>query len=79
MAMVELLDVLPETHPQRNAIIEQLRAHVKGLTSYQSAQGFWHQVTDRNDSYLETFATAIYAYCFAPTGFIHQITSGLEI
>lgn len=51
--------------PQRNAIIEQLRAHVKGLTTYQSGRGFWHQVIDRNDSYLETSATAIYAYCFA--------------
>jgi unsaturated rhamnogalacturonyl hydrolase len=65
MAMVELLDVLPENHPQRNAIIEQLRAHAKGLIAYQSGQGFWHQVLDRNDSYLETSATAIYSYCLA--------------
>jgi unsaturated rhamnogalacturonyl hydrolase len=65
MAMVELLDVLPESHPQRSAIIEQLRAHAKGLIAYQSGQGFWHQVLDRNDSYLETSATAIYSYCLA--------------
>jgi unsaturated rhamnogalacturonyl hydrolase len=60
-----LLDVLPENHPQRNAVIEQLRAHAKGLISYQSGQGFWHQLLDRNDSYLETSATAIYSYCLA--------------
>jgi rhamnogalacturonyl hydrolase YesR len=65
MAMVELLDVLPETHAARKAIIEQLQAHVKGLTYYQSDKGFWHQLLDKNDSYLETSATAIYAYCFA--------------
>jgi rhamnogalacturonyl hydrolase YesR len=65
MAMVELLDVLPEAHPQRNAVIEQLRAHAKGLAMYQSGDGFWHQLLDRNDSYLETSATAIYAYCLA--------------
>jgi unsaturated rhamnogalacturonyl hydrolase len=65
MAMVELLDVLPETHPQRSAVIEQLRAHAKGLVAYQSGEGFWHQLLDRNDSYLETSATAIYSYCLA--------------
>ncbi len=65
LTMVELLDVLPEDYPQRNAIIEQLKAHVKGLAAYQSGEGFWHQLLDRSDSYLETSATAIYAYCVA--------------
>ncbi len=65
MAMTELLDVLPEDHPGRNKVLEQLRAHVSGLASYQSGQGYWHQLLDKNDSYLETSATAIYAYCFA--------------
>ena len=32
---------------------------------YQDGTGFWHQLLDRNDSYLETSATAIYAYCIA--------------
>jgi rhamnogalacturonyl hydrolase YesR len=63
--MVELLDVLPETHPGRKQVIDQLQAHAKGLASYQSGDGFWHQLLDRPDSYLETSATAIYAYCFA--------------
>lgn len=65
MAMVELLDVLPENHPGRRAVLDQLQAHVKGLASYQAGSGFWHQLLDRNDSYLETSATAIYAYCIA--------------
>ena len=65
MATVELLDVLPEDHPGRNFVLQQLRAHVKGLASYQSGTGFWHQLLDREDSYLETSATAIYAYCIA--------------
>jgi unsaturated rhamnogalacturonyl hydrolase len=65
MAMVELLDVLPEKYAGRNEVIAQLQAHAKGLASYQSGQGFWHQLLDRNDSYLETSATAIYAYCLA--------------
>lgn len=65
MAKVELLDVLPEDHPGRPAILELLKAHVKGLTAYQSGSGFWHQLLDRNDTYLETSATAIYTYCLA--------------
>lgn len=65
MAMVELLDVLPENHPGRAAVLAQFQAHAKGLAQYQSSSGFWHQLLDRNDSYLETSATAIYAYCIA--------------
>ncbi|HWN88094.1 MAG TPA: glycoside hydrolase family 88 protein [Chitinophagaceae bacterium] len=65
MAKVELLDVLPENHPGRNFVLQQLKAHVKGLASYQSGTGLWHQLLDREDSYLETSATAIYAYCIA--------------
>jgi unsaturated rhamnogalacturonyl hydrolase len=65
MAMTELLDVLPETHPGRTAVLEQYKALAKGLVAYQSDKGFWHQLLDRNDSYLETSATAIYAYCLA--------------
>ena len=65
MTMVELLEVLPKTHPQRAAVLELLRAHIRGLTAYQSGSGFWHQLLDRSDSYLETSATAIYTYAFA--------------
>ena len=65
MAMVELLDVLPVDHPGRTAVLEQLRAHLEGLAACQSDRGFWHQLLDKNDSYLETSATAIYTYCIA--------------
>lgn len=65
MAMAELLDVLPEAHPGRKGVLQQFRAHAKGLAHFQTGQGFWHQLLDKNDSYLETSATAIYAYCFA--------------
>jgi unsaturated rhamnogalacturonyl hydrolase len=65
LAMSELLDVLPENHEGRPYVLQQFRTHVKGLAQYQSATGFWHQLIDREDSYLETSATAIYAYCIA--------------
>jgi rhamnogalacturonyl hydrolase YesR len=71
LTTVEILDVLPEDHPGRAAILAQLRAHVNGLATRQSGTGFWHQLLDRNDSYLETSATAIYAYSIA-----HAINKG---
>jgi rhamnogalacturonyl hydrolase YesR len=65
MAMTELLEVLPEDHPGRAAVLEQLRAHVRGLAAYQGHNGLWHQLLDRDDSYLETSASAIYTFCLA--------------
>jgi len=65
MAMTELLDVLPENYKGRKQVLDQFKAHAKGLATYQSDKGFWHQLLDRNDSYLETSATAIYSYCIA--------------
>jgi unsaturated rhamnogalacturonyl hydrolase len=56
---------LPENYKGRKEVLDQFKAHVKGLAMYQSDKGFWHQLLDRNDSYLETSATAIYAYCIA--------------
>lgn len=65
MTKVELLDVLPGDHPERSKVMDLLHSHIKGLARYQSGEGFWHQLIDRPDSYLETSATAIYAYSIA--------------
>jgi len=65
MAMTELLDVLPEDHPGRPAVLELYRAHVRGLASFQAQNGLWHQLLDRNDTYLETSASAIFTFCIA--------------
>jgi len=71
LSLVETLDVLPVNHPQREAVLKLLSAHIRGLAACQSGEGFWHQLLDRNDSYLETSATAIYVYCIA-----HAINKG---
>ena len=65
LAMTELLDVLPEDHPGRAAVLDQYRAHARGLAAHQGAIGFWHQLLDRSDSYLETSATAMFTYAIA--------------
>jgi rhamnogalacturonyl hydrolase YesR len=71
MAMCELLDELPENHPQRPAILKLLRAHARGLASVQSGSGLWHQMLDRPDSYLETSCTAMFTY-----GIAHAVDRG---
>lgn len=65
MAMVELLDVLPPTHPQHKAVVAQLQAHLTGLCGYQSGTGLWHQLIDRSDTYLETSASAMFTFALA--------------
>jgi rhamnogalacturonyl hydrolase YesR len=65
VAMAELLSVLPENHPQRAAVLAQYRAHARGLAACQGKTGLWHQLLDRNDSYLETSASAMFVYALA--------------
>jgi unsaturated rhamnogalacturonyl hydrolase len=65
MAKTELLEVLPEHHPSRDLVLNLLRSHIRGLADCQSGQGLWHQLLDRNDSYLETSASAMFTYCIA--------------
>lgn len=79
LTLVETLDALPEKHPQRKEVLELLQRHIKGVSSYQSGDGFWHQLIDRNDSYYETSATAIMVYCIAHSinkGWIDPLTYG---
>jgi rhamnogalacturonyl hydrolase YesR len=61
----EMLEFLPANHPARPEVLKQLKLHLKGLMAYQDGTGFWHQLIDKNDSYLETSATAIYTYVMA--------------
>lgn len=71
LTMCEVLDVLPADHPGRNEVLQLLRAHIKGICAVQDKTGFWHQLLNDKDTYLETSATAIYTYCIA-----HAICEG---
>ena len=65
MAMVELLEVLPEDHRDRARILDLFRAHSRGLAAVQGHAGLWHQLLDRSESYEETSASAMFVYGFA--------------
>jgi rhamnogalacturonyl hydrolase YesR len=65
MAMAELLSVLPDDHPQRSQVLEIFRRAAQGVAERQGGSGFWHQLLDRPDSYLETSATAMFTFAIA--------------
>lgn len=65
LAQVELLDHVPKNHPKRKILIEKLLKHIQGISRYQSQEGLWHQLLDKEDSFLETSCTAMFAYTIA--------------
>jgi len=71
LTMCEVLDALPENHSDRAWLLDLYRKHVDGIVDCQGTNGFWHQLLDRTDTYEETSATAIFAYCLA-----HGINEG---
>jgi len=71
LTLCEALDVLPKSSTERNEILNLYQTHIQTLVKYQSGVGLWHQLINKNDSYLETSASAIYVYAIA-----HGINKG---
>lgn len=65
VAQADLLEFLPEDHPDREELLKIFRQQVLGFSQYQSETGLWHQVLNREDSYLETSCTAMFTYAVA--------------
>ncbi|MGA3245120.1 MAG: glycoside hydrolase family 88 protein [Bacteroidota bacterium] len=65
LAQVDLLDRLPKNHPKRAQLLDILRRHILGVARYQGADGLWHQLLDKTDSYLETSCSAMFTYAIA--------------
>ncbi len=64
-AITEVLQVLPENHPDYKAILAHYRKHVDALVALQDKDGFWRQVLDRPDSRQEVSGTAIFTMAIA--------------
>ncbi len=65
MALVDVLDYLPEDHPERKNIIEIANKLADGILKYQDETGVWYQVIDQGDregNYLESSASSMFAY-----------------
>lgn len=64
-AMTELLSVLPDNYPGRDSVLKIYQAHARGLAALQDKDGLWHQLLDRNDTYLESSSSGLYIYSIA--------------
>jgi len=65
MAMAELLSVLPEDYQGRDKMLHLYRSMVRSLANLQDGTGFWHNLLDKNDTYLETSCTAMFTFAIA--------------
>jgi rhamnogalacturonyl hydrolase YesR len=65
LSMAEMLEILPEGYQGHDKILNLYRSMVQSLAHLQDGTGFWHNLLDKNDTYLETSCTAIFTYCIA--------------
>lgn len=65
LAQSDLLTYLPDNHPKRDTLISIFYQQLLGLAKYQNPSGLWHQLLDKNNSYLETSCTAMFTYSIA--------------
>lgn len=66
MALIELLDVLPENYARRGEVIELLRKDLDAVIKWQDKEsGVWYQVMDepqKEGNYLESTCSSMFAY-----------------
>lgn len=66
MAMIDVLDFMPENHPKRPEIIKILRELSSSLENFRDKEtGMWYQVTDqinRKGNYLEATGSIMFVY-----------------
>lgn len=69
MAIVDVLDFLPEDHPERDHLIEILNLTCEALVKVQDKEtGLWFQVLDmggKEGNYIEGSGSAMFTYAFA--------------
>jgi unsaturated rhamnogalacturonyl hydrolase len=66
MALVDVLEVMPSTHPRRAELIKQVQQLAGAYERFQDAKmGLWYQVVNRADvaeNWLETSSSCMYVY-----------------
>ena len=66
MAMVEILDALPENYARRQEVIDMFQKSMAAVVKCQDKKtGVWYDVLDVKDprNYLESTASSMFAYC----------------
>jgi unsaturated rhamnogalacturonyl hydrolase len=78
MAMIEVLDALPQDYARRNEVIDLFKKAMTQVVKYQDKEtGVWYDVLDVTDdrNYLESTASSMFAYCLlkgARLGYLDQ-------
>ena len=65
MALIDVLDYLPQSHAGRESIIGVISELASAIIRFQDDGGMWYQVTDeggREGNYHETSSTSMFAY-----------------
>jgi unsaturated rhamnogalacturonyl hydrolase len=66
MALVDVLDFIPESHPRRAEILKILQQVATGIVKHQDTKsGLWYQVLDqgkREGNYLESSVSSMFTY-----------------
>lgn len=68
MALVDVLDFVPENHPQRPEIIKIIQGLGDTLPKYQDTNGLWYQVMDKptyKGNYHEASVSSMFMYGYA--------------
>lgn len=68
MALVDVLDFVPENHPQRAELISLINGLAETLPKYQDEAGLWYQVMneeDREGNFPEASVTSMFMYSYA--------------
>ncbi len=66
MALVEVLDALPQDYEKRGEVVAILQKVLENTVKYQDKTGVWYDVmdcADREGNYLEATASSMFAYC----------------
>lgn len=79
MALVDVLDNIPDDHPQRNKLISILTHLSESLLNYRDDKtGLWYQVVDqgnRDGNFIEASGSLMFIYSFAKAankGILHR-------
>ncbi len=69
MALVDILDLFPEKHPQRGELIRILSDMLQAVARYQDPEsGVWYQIPNKGDqpgNYLEASGSTMFTYAMA--------------
>ncbi|UOE93047.1 glycoside hydrolase family 105 protein [Alkalihalobacillus sp. LMS39] len=69
MALVDMIDLLPENHPKKQSLIEVLQQFVADIVRYQDENtGLWFQIIDKGhleDNWIESSCSSLFVYAIA--------------